>query len=264
MTATIWAVVAAAAAVVASVAIVGARLRAALIAQVRAGQAQAAQPAPTPSYATATALSPVKDPKWAHQTLVLKIGEHEYSFRTLSFYDVWTLWPHIFAVKEMLARGRPLTMMAHLKEIMTWVAPVLAANDADCKEFHEIHANLVMDFYRSQDWARMETLGRNTTDSGAEEGLTKEEAHQRFIAVCATAAQYAGMDVGTFVQQRFEFCADQIIAANRAISSTQERDRPESWGEVVAKLAVQMRGAVRTIDPEKKPDWMKAMEGEPN
>jgi hypothetical protein len=208
--------------------------------------------------------SAIRDPKWLTETLSLKIGAGTYEFKSLSLYSVWVLWPHLRAVKAALLAGRPLTMMKHATEILKWICPALVANEADCKEFQEIHANLALDFYRSQDFARMETFGESTTkaDAVADE-QTEEEKHQTFVAVCAAAAQYAGMDVGAFVQQRFEFCADQIIAAHKSLT-TSGKPATSSWTAVLAEVSASMAGANVKIDPEKKPDWMKAIEGEPN
>lgn len=215
---------------------------------------------PTPGIGT--------DPRWVHETIVLRIGERDYTFRTLALYDLWRLWPDLHAVKDMALRGRPLTMMEHAKKILEWIAPVLVANDADCKAFTQDHANILLDFYRRQDWARMATLGGETTKTeGDGNDKTEEEKHQVFVAIVAAGAKYAGMDVGAFVQQRFEFCADQIQAAYAAFRRAEseeagagaDRPRADCWREVNQRLA-QTFGVTPTAVPEEKlPEFMRVL-----
>lgn len=206
-----------------------------------------------------------KDPKWEHETVVLKIGEHDYTFTSLSLYSVWKLWPSLHAVKDMALRGRPLAMMEHAKEILNWIAPLLMANEADCKAFTQDHANVLIDFYRMKhDWARMATLGRQTTKTeGDGDEKTEEEKHQVFVAVIAAGAQYAGMDMAEFVQRRFEFCADSIQGAyaslRRAESEEADDGRSHSWREATMKLAATFGAKPEFVPEEKQPDWMKAM-----
>jgi hypothetical protein len=204
-----------------------------------------------------------RDPKWVHQTLVLKVSGKDYSFRTFSLYDVWVLWPHLYAVKEMILRGRPLTMMDHAHEIVRWISPNLAlASPEICEKFVEMHANLLLDFYRRQDWSRMQDFGKETAKTeDPDDTQTEKEKHQIFVAVCAAAAQYCGMDVEKFVQQRFEFCADQIMATDKAMAP---KGRTTTWAGVLSEVAASMAGSNVKIDPQNKPGWMKAMEGEPN
>jgi hypothetical protein len=204
-----------------------------------------------------------RDPKWIHQTLVLKVAGLDYSFRTLSLYDVWMLWPHLYAVKEMILRGRPLAMMDHAQEIVKWINPSLAQSEPEiCRQFVEMHANVLLDFYRRQDWNRMQDFGKETAKTeDPEDQQTEEEKHQVFVAVCAAAAQYCSMDVEKFVQQRFEFCADQIMATDKSMTP---KKRATSWTSVLSEVAASMAGSNVKIDPENKPGWMKAMEGEPN
>ncbi len=209
-----------------------------------------------------------RDPKWLHETLTLKIGEHAYSFRTLSLYDVWRLWPDLYAVKEMSLRGRPLSMIEHAKKILEWIAPVLVANEADCKAFTQDHANILLDWYRRQDWGRMQTLGGETTKTdGDGDEKTREEKHQVFFAVVAAGARHAGMGVTEFVQQRFELCADAIQSAYATMRDAAEKageevgdGRSHSWREATMKLAATFGVKPEAISESAKPEWMKFLD----
>src|SRR5450759_130823 len=102
---------------------------------VRRGAAAVRPTMPAAPLANSALGTPGSDPKWVHETLVLKIGAHEYAFRTFSLYTVWLLWGHLRAFKDATLQGRPLLAVEHALVILRWIQPELAANDADCAAF---------------------------------------------------------------------------------------------------------------------------------
>lgn len=188
------------------------------------------------------------NPAWFHDTLTLKIGQGEYTFRTLSLYDVWELWPHLVELQKMTLAGRPLSAVEHAIAVLAYLAPSLVAHDEDCKAVTQDHANLLLDFYRHQDWERMATLGRQTTNTteAAEGAPAGMKPHDVFVAVCMAGAKNASMPVTDFVQQRFEFCADHIIVAYRSMGGGGADEAPaQTWKTFWAK-------AFDTLGPPKK------------
>jgi hypothetical protein len=208
--------------------------------------------------------TPGSNPAWFHEKLTLKIGRHEYAFRTFSFYDVWTLYPHLASFKALMAAGRMLSAVEEAKIILQRVAPVLAARDADCAAFAKDQAaiNLLFDFYRRQDWTRMDVLGKETTGPKADDALL--DPHYVFLAAVSLAAKYCGMDSATFVEQRFEFCADQIVACKKVMDQA-EPPVAKSWGDVYDKMSLQL-GAPQKLDPANLPEFLKNVKigGEPS
>lgn len=211
---------------------------------------------------------PGSDPKWLHEELVLKIGEHGYTFRTLSLYDVFKLWPNLHAVKAAAIAGRPLTLLDHAKKILEWIAPALVANKSDCKAFTQEYANILLDWFRRvHDWSRIATLGGETTKSeGDGDDKTEEEKHQIFFAVVAAGAGRAGMGVAEFVQQRFELCADAIQSAYATIRDAAEKageevgdGRAHSWREATMGLAATFGVKPEAVSESAQPEFMRAL-----
>lgn len=207
---------------------------------------------------------PGSNPAWFHETLTVKVNGREYAFRTFSFYDVWTLYPHLAAFKGLMAAGRVMSAIDVSKTILRRVAPVLASSDSDCEALarDERTINLLFDFYRRQDWARMDVLGTETTGPKADDAPL--DPHYVFLAAVSLAAKYCGMDSATFVEQRFEFCADQIVACKKALDQA-EPPVAKNWKDVYDKISLQL-GAPQKLDPANLPEFLKNVRipGEPS
>lgn len=214
-------------------------------------------------------VGPGRNPDWFHQTIKVQIGKTEYVFQTLSLFDVWMLWPHLAPIKRALERGKPLDFTDHVVAILELLNPVLAAQlkdpqDEIQREFNSGHVDLLINFYERQDWGRIVALTAKTTAAGAEEaGTDPEEAHQTFVLLCSAAARHCNMAMTDFVRQRFEFCADQLIALHHSAEKAREEaddGRASDWSGVTAKLARAFGGAKPEVIPEdKQPEWMRAL-----
>jgi hypothetical protein len=208
-------------------------------------------------------------PKWIHKTLPVQIGKTGYLFQTLSLFDVWTLWPHLAPLKAALERGKPLDFQDHVVAILEILNPVLAERlkdpgDQIQKDFNPTHVDLLLNWYeREHDWSRIAALVAKTTAVEAEAaGTDPEEAHQTFVLICAAAARHCNMPMTDFIRQRFEFCADQILALHHATEQAREEaeeGKAHSWREATMKLAATF-GTKPIAKPEsEQPPWMREM-----
>lgn len=214
-------------------------------------------------------VGPGRNPDWFHQTIKVQIGKIEYVFQTLSLFDVWMLWPHLAPIKSALERGKPLDFTDHVIAILELLNPVLATRlkdpeDEIKREFNSTHVDLLINFYERQSWDRIVALTARTTAAGAEEaGSDPEEAHQAFVLLCAAAARHCNMPMTDFVRQRFEFCADALIALHHSADKAREEsddDRASNWRDVGNKFAATFGVKPVAIAEDAKPAWMKVLD----
>jgi hypothetical protein len=165
-------------------------------------------------------------PSWIHRTTILDIGGKEFTFRTMSLYDVWQVWPHVKPMMEAIGDGlkdgepiRPLSADFHAKEMLKVLCPALAYSDAAMKGFKPVHFNALKEFYEEHDWGRIVALGQNAESASGEEAEGPQDltASQRFLILCKAAASFVDMSVIDFVEQRFEFCADALMALHSSL-----------------------------------------------
>jgi hypothetical protein len=180
-------------------------------------------------------------PEWRHCEIRLALGEAAaavYRFRTLSLYDVWVLWPHIQPVYEALLRGRPITFAQHLAEILEHLSPGFTKGDDFQTKFKSHHIDLLLEFYRAQDWARIKMLADSLNEGASDAPVANSDmtAEQRFFSVCVAAARASGMSVIDFVEQRFEFCADAFMALWAAVKNDQGQEGKMSGPEFMALM----------------------------
>jgi hypothetical protein len=183
-----------------------------------------------------------------------------YSFRTLSFYDVWELWPHIMPLLKKL--DRPLEWIEHIQAVLAILNPTLASTPEHMELVRPVHVTILIDFYRRQDWPRIGVLGGYlaSADSRATVERTpspKDETDRRFMAICIGAARSVDMSPLEFMQERFEFCADVIINLREAMEEEARRGKIP-MDKFVGLMQAVMPG-VRVTD-ENKPAWMREVE----
>ena len=213
-------------------------------------------------------VGPGRNPDWFHQTIKVQIGKIEYVFQTLSLFDVWMLWPHLAPIKRALERGKPLDFTDHVIAILELLNPVLAArlNDPEDeikRDFNSSHIDLLINFYERQDWGRIVALTAKTTAVEAEEsGADPDEAHQTFVLLCSAAARHCNMAMTDFVKQRFEFCADQLIALHHSAEKAREDaddGRPRSWREATMRFAAAFGVKPVFVPEDKQPEFMRVL-----
>jgi len=198
-------------------------------------------------------------PEWRHKELVLPIGNGRYRFRTLSLYDVWTLWPVLASAFEALKVHRPITFSGLVAEALEHLCPDLK-KAPDLEKLTTTHLDALGEFYMGQDWARIKALGDRSGDAETRaDPEAAATARQNFYAVCLAGAQAANMSVMDFVEQRFEFCADAIMAMRDALERRNAAEGKLSNGEFLAVMAGTVP-VVKYEEGEEKPGWMKAIE----
>jgi hypothetical protein len=196
-------------------------------------------------------IGPGNNPNWFHRELRLEIGKVPYIFRTLSLFDVWAVWPHLAPIHEAIVRGRPLDFSDRLLKVLEIIQPVLAADDERIRELTPVHIDTLINFYDRQDWSRIKALVEKTTAAGAEaQGADPEEAHNRFIVICQATARYCNMAMTDFLQTRFEFAADQMLALHQQAKS--QSGAAESWDEFGLKAMLNF-GAPQRVRMEDSP-----------
>ncbi len=214
-------------------------------------------------------VGPGRDPAWFHRTIKIQIGKTEYLFQTLSLFDVWTIWPYLAPMKSALERGKPLDFSDHIVKVLEVLNPVLAERlkdpgDETQKAFNSTHVDLLINWYeREHDWSRILALVSKTTAIEAEAaGADPEEAHQTFVLVCASAARHCNMAMTDFIRQRFEFCADQIMALHHVAKRAQaeaEEGKAASWREATMKIAATFGVKPVAVPSDKQPEWMRVL-----
>lgn len=207
----------------------------------------------------------VPQPEWLHRELVLPVGEGKYRFRTLSLYDVYTLWPTFAAMARSLEARRPIQLSQEVEKALEHLCPGLTATE-DFKAWGQIHLDGLVEFYQKQDWARIKTLGEKThPDDASPKEATREQlkgAERNFYLLCAAGARMAGMSIIEFVQQRFEFCADALIAMRDRL----EEERRESGVMDGDQFFGLMQGMLPTqkLTEEQKPAFIREIEEKSN
>jgi hypothetical protein len=164
---------------------------------------------------------------WEHETVTLPIGEGHYTFRTLSFYDVAFLAPHLHGIVDAIAEGRNVKMVEHAAEIVKHICPELVKSK-DFAQFTSDHTDTLMAFYKSQDWARIKKMME--LDSGEAAEPSEENPHERnmdnFRRLCFVAVGKNVNEAPKFANKRFEFVADVFIEMHARWKEQDEAAHP--------------------------------------
>jgi hypothetical protein len=200
-------------------------------------------------------------PEWRHVDFVLSIGDGKYTFRSLSLYDVWCLWPHITPVSQALEKGLPIQFAQHFLEALEHLCPGLTTTEDFEKKWTFVHFNALIEFYMKQDWARIVAL----RDSASGEPLATDKGEITsegiFFTICMAAARMSNMSVVEFVEQRFEYCADAFVTLHAQVMEAKDKENEGKLNP--GQLLAVAQGMFPTDDRREeteKPAWIQDIE----
>ncbi len=199
-------------------------------------------------------------PEWQHKVLTLPVGSGKYLFRTLSLYDVWCLWPTFKVIHDEIKAHHPIAFSTAIVEAIEYLCPGFTKTD-DYKKFSSVHVDALIEFYGAQDWGRIRRLGERLPDKSApapEQPVDVNEAQQNFFLICLGGARAANIGVPEFMQQRFEFCADSIMAMREELKVAREA-RGVLDGEQFVGLMSSMLPTIKTPE-DQKPAFIREIE----
>lgn len=202
-------------------------------------------------------------PEWRHKELVLPIGEGQYRFRTLSLYDVWCLWPTFASAHESILAHHPIQYSQSFLEALEHLCPGLTKSK-DFLQLKSAHIDALAEFFVAQDWKRIKVMGDSVGDNSKEPSLPQtegeaSEGQKTFYVICLAGARAANMSVTEFVEQRFEFCADAIMALREDMARVREKNGVLNDSQFFTLMAG-MVPALRYEEGEQKPGWMTDIE----
>lgn len=198
---------------------------------------------------------------WKHERITLKMGRGVYTFRTLSFGDAIEVWRHVPALIESVKAGDQAgKYLVHAVPVIRTICPSLLMNPHDLKAgLNKENVALLWEWYVRQDWQRMTDLADGGGQRQARTGLDDPEVDNRtvFMTVAARAAETLGMDVPAFLDARFEFAADAIIALRKGVEK-QEHAEGKTSAQAFAATSAAMFGSTR-VNSSTAPEWLKAI-----
>jgi hypothetical protein len=201
-------------------------------------------------------------PDWKHRELILRIGKGDYHFRTLSLYDVWSIWPHIVPIREAVERGKPLEFARRFSALLEHICPGLTTS-SDFEKWTQVHLDALLEFYSMQDWARIQALAENLgsgeppPDKKPDDDMSNES---RFFLICMAAARATGMSVPEFVENRFEFCADAFMGLKKSLRA--DMDKSSGSAADFFRTAASILPADILSPDDERPDWIKDIEAQ--
>lgn len=167
---------------------------------------------------------------WDHESVTLAIGEGHYTFRTLSFYDVAFLAPHLTGIQDAIAEGRNIKMVEHTDAMIKHLCPELTKSK-DYAALKPDHVDVLMAFYKAQDWGRIKAMLELDGGEMAEPCATPEETHEKnlenFRRMCFIAVGKSVNEAPTFANRRFEFVADVFIEMHARWKAADEAAHPD-------------------------------------
>lgn len=200
----------------------------------------------------------------AHETITLELADKPWVFRTLSFMDATIVQPHMIVLANLLTKTEPVPTAAEgmvaFRALLEQVNPILAHDDALLNITQPFFMAVVNFYFNKHDWGRMVELAAVSArrrDSGGDD----IPQHLVYLMVCAKAAETQGMKALEFMDARFEYAVDVIMAMHERYEMAKREEgyqRPDALAATFASLFGETQ-----VTEENAPEWVKAMLGEP-
>lgn len=218
-------------------------------------QAQAAQQPPA---------QPQKRLIINHETIALELADKPWVFRTLGFMDATIVQPHMVVLANLLTKTEPVPTAAEgmtaFRALLEQVNPTLAHDEALVAITQPFFMAVVNFYFNKHDWGRMVEMAAASLQR-RDEGGANIPPHLVFLLVCANAAASQGLTTQAFLDSRFEYAVDVILAMHERHKQAKQEEGYQGPEGVAMALAA-MFGEV-TVNEDTAPEWVKALVGDP-